>query len=87
VLIFLHVLIAVLLPLRWLVIRAQVHEQLLQRLRDELEQHYTQIPADVTQEVLAERRQIETFLGEIREVSTWLEKHEQSANVENLYGR
>ena len=74
-------------PLRWGAIRAQFHDQLSQRLRDELEQYFNQVPIDITQEVLAERRQIESFLGEIREVTTWLTEREQSASIVHLYGK
>jgi hypothetical protein len=87
VLVVLHVLIALLLPLRWPAIRAQFQEHLQKRLQQELELHYNQIPTDITQEVLAERRQIETFLNEIREVSSWLEQREQAASIVHLYGR
>jgi energy-coupling factor transporter ATP-binding protein EcfA2 len=87
VLIFMHVLVAVLLPIRWPAIREQFYEKLQQRLRDELEQHYNQVTTDVAQEVLAERRQVETFLVEILEVASWLEQREQAASIVNLYGR
>ena len=56
----------------WGAIRAQFHAELSQRLREELEQYYNQVPIDITQEVLTERRQIESFLSEIREVTSWL---------------
>jgi hypothetical protein len=87
VLIMLHVMIAVLLPLRWNAIRSQFHEQLQKRLRAELEQYYHQVLTDVTQDVLAERRQNENFLKEIEEVSTWLAEREQAACIVNLYGK
>jgi hypothetical protein len=87
VLVILHVLIALLLPLRWNVIRGQFHEQLQKRLRDELELHYHQMLADILNEVLAERRQNENFLKEIEEVSKWLAEREQAASIVNLYGK
>src|SRR5204862_8254568 len=87
VLLILHVVIALLLPLRWLAIRGEFADQLRQRLQEELEMFYNQIPTDVVQEVLTERRQVETFLGEIHEVTDWLEKREQAASITNLYGR
>jgi hypothetical protein len=37
--------------------------------------------------LLGERRQVEQFLGEIREVSGWLEKREQAASIAGLYGK
>ena len=75
------------LPLRWNAIRAQFHEQLQTRLRAELEMHYHQLLTDVTNEVLAERRQNENFLKEIAEVSNWLAEREQAASIVNLYGK
>jgi hypothetical protein len=87
VLVFMHVLVAILLPIRWPAIREQFYEKLRQRLRDELEQHYNQVTTDMAQEVLAERRQVETFLAEIREVASWLEQREQAASIVSLYGR
>ena len=87
VLVILHVMIAFLLPLRWPAIRAQLHEHLEKRLREELEQQYNQALADTVQEVLAERRQNDNFLKEIREVESWLAEREQAASIVNLYGR
>jgi hypothetical protein len=87
VVVILHVLIALLLPLRWPAIRAQFHEQLEKRLREELEQQYNQALADTVQEVLAERRQNDNFLKEIREVESWLAEREQAASIVNLYGK
>jgi len=87
VLVMLHVMIALLLPLRWYSIRSQFHEQLQKRLRAELEQDFHQILTDVAQEVLAERRQNENFLKEIGEVSTWLAAREQAASIVNMYGK
>ncbi len=87
VLVMLHVMIALLLPLRWNAIRAQFHEQLQERLRAELEQDFHQVLTDVAQDVLAERRQNENFLKEIGEVSTWLAAREQAASIVNMYGK
>ncbi len=87
VLILLHVLIALILPLRWHTIRSQLLELLEKRLREELESHFHQVLTDATQEVLAERRQNEAFQKEIAEVAKWLAEREQAASVVNLYGR
>ena len=87
VMLVLHVLIAMFLPLHWPAIRGQFHEKLQKRLQDELEQHFNQVPTDITREVLGERRQVETFLTEIREVTGWLEQREQAASIVNLYGK
>jgi hypothetical protein len=87
VLVFLHVLIALLLPLRWVTVRSQLHDLLETRLREELESHYHQVLTDVTQEVLMERRQNEAFQKDIAEVARWLADREQAASVVQLYGK
>ncbi len=87
VLVIMHVLIALLLPLRWWAVRGQLHEHLEKRLREELESHYHQVLTDITQEVLAERRQNEAFQKEIAEVAKWLAEREQAASVVHLYGK
>jgi hypothetical protein len=87
VMIVLHVLIALFLPLRWQAIRAEFERHLEGRLRAELERGYAAAPAEVAHVLLAERRQVEQFLGEIREVTGWLEGREQAASIEGLYGK
>jgi hypothetical protein len=87
VLIILHVLITILLPLRWLALREEFERQLKKRLRDELAAAYTHVPADVAEVIQTERREVEQFLGEINEVASWLERREQGASIVGLYGR
>jgi energy-coupling factor transporter ATP-binding protein EcfA2 len=87
VVVILHVLIAGFLPLRWLAIRAEFEKRLESRLLATMEKIYCQVPNDVAQKLLLERRQVEQFLGEIREVTSWLEQREQSASIVGLYGR
>jgi hypothetical protein len=86
VLIFMHILIAVFLPLRWLAIRGEFQRQLEQRLAGELEQVYAQVPGDVAGTLNAERHQVEQLLGEVREVAGWLQQREQAASIAGLYG-
>ena len=45
------------------------------------------VPIDLTREIDAERRDVEQLLGEVREVTSWLEQREQAASIVNLYGR
>ena len=87
VLVILHVLIALLLPLRWAAIRGEFQTRLQERLLQELEGVYGPVPADVAAVLLAERRQVEKLAGETREVASWLQKREQSATVAGLYGK
>jgi hypothetical protein len=86
-LIVLHVLILVAFPLNWLAIRREFEDKLRRRLLAELEQTFDSLPLDAAREVLSERRGVEQFLNEIREVTSWLEQREQAANVDALYGR
>jgi energy-coupling factor transporter ATP-binding protein EcfA2 len=87
VMIVLHVFIAIFLPLRWQAIRSEFEQHLEGRLQAELANGYAAIPADVAQALLAERRLVEQFLGEIREVTSWLEQREQAAGIAGLYGK
>jgi hypothetical protein len=86
-LVALHVLIVLLLPLRWPAIRAEFEDRLRERLRAEMAEYYGQVPLDLAREVDAERRDAEQLLGEVREVTSWLEQREQAASIVNLYGR
>ncbi len=86
VLIMLHVLIALLLPLRWTAIRGEFRRRLEQRVREELESAYAPIPAEVAEALRQERRQVEQLLADTREVSTWLAHREQAASIAGLYG-
>jgi energy-coupling factor transporter ATP-binding protein EcfA2 len=87
VLIVLHLLISLILPLRWQAIRAELEKHLEVRLRTELEKVYCQVPHDVAKQLLEEREEVDRLLGEVKEVSGWLEKSEQTASIKELYGR
>jgi hypothetical protein len=86
VLVVLHVVIALLLPLRWHAIRGEFQRRLEARVRAELEGVYGPVPGDVAETLRAERKQVERLLGETREVAAWLEQREQAASVSELYG-
>jgi hypothetical protein len=85
-LVIFHILIVIFLPLHWQSIRGEFHRQLEARLRAELGQVYGKVPADVAESLKRERQQVERLLGEVRQVSGWLERREQSASVTGLYG-
>jgi hypothetical protein len=86
VLVVMHVLIALLLPLRWSAIRGEFQARLEKRLLLELDSVYVPVPTDVASLLLAERRQVEKLVSETHDVSSWLQKREQSASVAGLYG-
>jgi hypothetical protein len=85
--IILHVFVALLLPLRWQAIREEFQRQLAGSLQVELEGAYRGIPEAVASDLQAERRQVEQMLGETHEVQGWLERREQAASINGLYGK
>jgi hypothetical protein len=87
VMILLHMFIAIFLPLRWQAIRSEFEHQLEDRLRDELEAAYCQLPGDIARAMVDEQKQVDKFLGDIREVSGWLNEREQAASIAGLYGK
>jgi hypothetical protein len=86
VLVILHLLITLLLPLRWSAIRNEFHTQLGARLKKELAAVYSAVPTDLAEELKAERERVEKLMADVREVANWLEKREQSASITSLYG-
>ncbi|MBV9122043.1 MAG: GTPase domain-containing protein [Planctomycetes bacterium] len=87
VLVVLHILIALVLPLRWPAIRGEFHRRLDSRLRTELDNAYRAIPTAVAEALRLERRQIEKLTGDTKEVAAWLEQRQQDANITGLYGK
>ena len=86
VLIVLHILISLLLPLRWHAIRGEFQKRLEHRLRNELDSVFCPIPSDMAQTLCAERRRVEQIQSETREVAEWLAHREQAASITSLYG-
>jgi hypothetical protein len=86
VLVILHLLIALLLPMRWPAIRDEFKRRLGERLRDELETTYAVVPGELARALLEERKQVEKLVGETKEVGHWLEEREQAASISGLYG-
>lgn len=87
VLVVLHICIAILLPFRYPAIRGEFQRQLERRLQGEIRNAYEPVPAEVSDSLREERRQVEQLLNETKEVTTWLERHEQSASIAGLYGK
>ena len=81
-----HLLIILLLPVRWPAIRDRFREKLDRRLDEELERAYLPIPTDLAATLQDERRLVENLLAETREVAEWLAARQQSAHVKELYG-
>jgi hypothetical protein len=87
VMIILHVLITLLLPLRWPKIRSHFKKELGARIHHELDTTYSPIPGDLAESLLTERRQVDKVLAQTREVGNWLAQREESAGVTGLYGK
>jgi hypothetical protein len=87
VLVILHILITMLLPLRWSAIRGEFRRRLEGRLTEEMENVYDPLPLRVAEALREERRRVEDLMGETHEVAGWLEQREQAASVSGLYGR
>ncbi len=87
VLIVLHLLITLLLPLRWRNIRGEFRRQLEKRVQEVLAAVYAPLPEDVADGVREERQRIEGLQKETEEVAKWLQEREQSASIVGLYGR
>jgi hypothetical protein len=86
VLIVLHLLVYILLPMRWDDIRDEFHRQLEARVERELEKVYLGLPDDEAKKLLEERKRVNKLIEDTREVASWLEQREQSASVAGLYG-
>ncbi|MCI0379987.1 MAG: GTPase domain-containing protein [Gemmataceae bacterium] len=86
VVVVLHVLISIFLPLRWQAIRAEFDNQLKGRLLADLSAEFAGLPEEVAQSLRSERRVVEKFLEDVREVAGWLEQREQAASIAGLYG-
>ncbi|HZT81399.1 MAG TPA: hypothetical protein VFA26_14310, partial [Gemmataceae bacterium] len=86
VLVILHVLIALLLPLRWATIRGEFQRRLRARLQTELLNVYAPVPGDVAEVMRNERQQVEHLRNEARQVTAWLNQREQAASINSLYG-
>jgi hypothetical protein len=86
ILVVVHLLIYILLPLRWDDIRDEFHRQLEARVEQELESVYLGLPGDLAKKLEEEKQRVDKMIADVREVSSWLEKREQSASVTGLYG-
>ena len=86
VLIFLQLLGALLLPVRWSAVRDEFRRQLVGRLERELEAVYGPIPGETAEALLRERAKVDELLGSVGEVRSWLEARQSAASVAGLYG-
>jgi hypothetical protein len=86
VLVVMHVLISLLLPLRWHKIRSEFQRRLERQILLELEGVYAPLPGDTADALVAERKRVQQIQSETHEVADWLGRREQAASISNLYG-
>ncbi len=87
VLVMLHLLITLLLPMRWPAIRDEFKRRLGERLQTELETTYGAVPGEVAAALEEERKNVEKIVAETEEVASWLQEREQAASITGLYGK
>ncbi len=86
VIVIFHLLIVLLLPVRWPAIRGEFHKRLGARLTQEFERAYLPIPSDLALALVEERSQVDRLVAETKEVNDWLAVRQQAAQVAELYG-
>ena len=86
VIIVLHLLILMLLPVRWSAIRGEFRRRLDTRLTSELGGAYLPIPGDIAAALQQERKQVDALIADARQVNDWLAERQQAARVAELYG-
>jgi hypothetical protein len=87
VIVVLHLLMMLLLPIRWPAIRSEFSRRLDRRLADELERVFLPIPNDIAAALIEERKQVDQLVAETKQVSDWLAERQQAARVAELYGK
>ena len=86
VVIVFHLLILLLLPVRWAAIRGRFREKLQVRLAEELDRAYLPIPGDIATALQDERQRVDALLGATKQVADFLAERQQAARVAELYG-
>jgi hypothetical protein len=81
-----HLLILLLLPVRWAAIRDRFRDKLVTRIGEELDRAYLPIPGEIVSALQDERRQLEELVAETKEVADWLAAKQQAAQLTELYG-
>jgi len=84
--VILHVLIAVLIPMRWPTLRTQFHRKLQDRLNTELTSVYAPLTGQLAADLNADRERVQHYLGEVQSIASWLREREQAASVGQLFG-
>jgi hypothetical protein len=84
--VILHVLIALVLPMRWPALRAEFRSELVRRLEGDVIAQYLPLPAELAGDLRADRERALEVRKKVAETTAWLESRERGANVMQLYG-
>ncbi|OWK34708.1 GTPase [Fimbriiglobus ruber] len=87
VLVVMHVVILLVLPVRWAVIRGDFRSRMGSKLSEELRRAFLPLPADVAAAVAGEKKEVEYLVTETKQVADWLRDREEAAQIGDLYGR
>jgi hypothetical protein len=86
VIIVFHLLILLLLPIRWHAIRGRFLSRLKRRLIEELDRIYLPIPGEIAKALADERKRVDELVSETQKIADWLAERQQAAQVNELYG-
>jgi energy-coupling factor transporter ATP-binding protein EcfA2 len=84
--VILHVLIALVLPMRWPSLRAEFRDELVRRLEGDVFTQYLPLPAELASDLRADRERALGLRKKVAETTAWLEARERGAAVMQLYG-
>jgi len=86
VIIIFHLLILLLLPIRWHAIRGRFLARLKRRLIEDLDRVYLPIPGEIAQALVDERKRVDELISETKTIADWLAERQHAAQVSELYG-
>ena len=84
--VILHVLIALVLPMRWPALRAEFRSELVRRLEGDVIAQYLPLPAELASDLRADRERALEVRKKVAQTTEWLASRERSASVMQLYG-
>ncbi len=76
-----YIVLRLLLPIRWEKIRSGFRDHLRKRLCEKLQAAYAEVPVQVAQRLLEERRRVDGILDEVQRTLTWLDSREQGRDT------
>jgi hypothetical protein len=84
--VLMHMLINLVLPLRWASIRNEFQRLLEQKISTSLTDAYLAIPGERARVLLAERQATQKLEADVTRINQWLEERQRTAQAAGLYG-